>query len=292
MSMYMSTFLDLEAGVSCDNKVNFLYKASNKDFITEGDSSDGMTKLTAFDKATTLMVDDKSLFNMPASELLVLQCFCGWEESVVLHIGWCMWLDLGIKATFITPLMKAMVWIEANISPNLKKWLFDIPGVVCRNQKVLLHTISPKDSQHALASSRTNPYMPICWVTVCHGHSQAVGSQPEPNLFDPAALEKTGHHAMKEGWSSHHFWGSMYDHDLLVLQIYFSQLNIANEIPQKGGACYKMVWMDTVRIMPIGGSEVECMPWSLQECMWLGKAISNCHPWVKALRWIWMESAE
>ncbi|KAK0492879.1 hypothetical protein EDD18DRAFT_1357256 [Armillaria luteobubalina] len=203
---------------------------------------------------------------MPASELLVLQCFCGWEESVVLHIGRCMRPDLGIKAAFITLLVKATVWIEADISPNLKKWLFDIPGVVHRNQQVLLHTISPKDSRRALASSITNPYMPGCWVMVRHGHSRgnigivskmypwgcnvlimprlylphdtdrwriAVGSQPEPSLFDPAALEQTGHHAVKEGGLSHHFQGSMYDHDLLVRRIYFSQLNIANEIPQK-----------------------------------------------------------
>ncbi|KAK0500975.1 hypothetical protein EDD18DRAFT_1348410 [Armillaria luteobubalina] len=291
-----STFLDLKAGVSHDDEVDSPYEASDEDFIAEEDSSDSMTESMAFDKATTSTVDDESqawtsflerarsrandlqslletdvrsdigLFNMPASELLVLQCFCGWEESVVLHIGWCAQPDLGIKAAFITPLVKATVWIEANISPNLKKWLFDIPGVIRRNQQVLLHTISPEDSRRALASSITNPYMPGCWVTVRHGRSRgnvgivskmypwgcnvlvvprlylphdtdrqriAVGSQPEPSLFDPAALEQTGHHAMKEGWSSHHFRGSTYDHDLLVRRIYFSQLDIANEIPQK-----------------------------------------------------------
>ncbi|KAK0474653.1 hypothetical protein EDD18DRAFT_1116438 [Armillaria luteobubalina] len=178
-----STFLDLEAGVSRDDKVDSLYEDSDEDFIAEEDSADSMTESTAFDRATASTVDDKSqawmsflerarscandlkssletevrsdigLFDMPASELLVLQCFCGWEESVVLHIGWCAWPELGIKAAFITPLMKEMVWIEADLSPNLKKWLFDIPGVVRRNQQVLLHTISPDDSWRALASS-------------------------------------------------------------------------------------------------------------------------------------------
>ncbi|KAK0484198.1 hypothetical protein EDD18DRAFT_1361758 [Armillaria luteobubalina] len=282
IDIWLSTFLDLEAGVSRDDEVDSPYEDSNEDFIAEEDSADSMTESTAFDRATASMVDDKSqawtsflerarscandlkssletevrsdisLFDMPASELLVLQCFCGWEESVVLHIGRCMRPELGIKAAFITPLVK--------------ETLFDIPGVVRRNQQVLLHTISPEDSQHALASSVTNPYMPGCWVTVCHGRSQgnigivskmypwgckvlimprlylphdmdrrriAVGSQPEPNLFDPAALEQTGHHVVKEGQSSHCFRRSTYDHDLLVHRIYFSQLDIANEVPQK-----------------------------------------------------------
>ncbi|KAK0473817.1 hypothetical protein EDD18DRAFT_1117158 [Armillaria luteobubalina] len=239
---------------------------------------------------------------MPASELLVLQCFCGWEESVVLHIGRCMRPDLGIKATFITPLVKAMVWIEADISPNLKKWLFDIPGVVHRNQQVLLHTISPEDSRHALASSIRNPYMPGCWVMVCHGRSRgnvgivskmypwgckvlivprlylphdmdrwriAVGSQPEPNLFDPAALEQTGHHTVKEGQSSHCFQGSMYDHDLLVRHIYFSQLDIANEITQKLADLFAQSGH------PLVHRNIGSLPRVSEWCFQVGKAITD-----------------
>ncbi|KAK0505586.1 hypothetical protein EDD18DRAFT_1098922 [Armillaria luteobubalina] len=276
---HYSTFLDLKAGVSRDDEVNSPYKASDEDFIAEEDSSDGTTESMAFDKATTSTVDDKSqawtsflerarsrandlqslletdvrsdigLFDMPASELLVLQCFCGWEESVVLHIGRCTRPDLGIKAAFITPLMKATVWIEADISPNLKKWLFDIPGVVRRNQQVLLHTISPEDSQHALAST--------------------VGSQPEPSLFDPAALEQTGHHAMKEGRSSHRFWGSTYDHDLLVHHIYFSQLDIANEIPQKLANLFVQSGHPLVR------RNIGNLPRVSEWCFEVGKAITD-----------------
>ncbi|KAK0479085.1 hypothetical protein EDD18DRAFT_1113950 [Armillaria luteobubalina] len=274
-NMVKSTFLDLEAGISHDNEVDSPYKDSDKDFIAEEDSVDSMTESMAFDRATALMVDDESQAwtsfleraRSHANDLKSsLETECGWEESVVLHIGQCAWSELGIKAAFITLLMKETVWIEADLSPNLKKWLFDIPGVICRNQQVLLHTISPEDSWRALASSVTNPYMPGCWVTVRHGHSRgdvgivikmypwgckvlivprlylphdtdrqqiAVGSQPEPNLFDPAALEQTGHHAVKEGQSSHCFWRLTYNHDLLVRWIYFSQLDIANEIPQK-----------------------------------------------------------
>ncbi|KAK0476563.1 hypothetical protein EDD18DRAFT_1383272 [Armillaria luteobubalina] len=258
-NMVKSTFLDLEAGISRDDKVDSPYKDSDEDFIAEEDSVDSTTESMAFDRATASTVDNESqawtsflerarscandlkssletevrsdigLFDMPASELLVLQCFCGWEESVVLHIGWCARPELGIKAAFITPLVKETVWIEADLSPNLKKWLFDIPGVVRRNQQVLLHTISPEDSW-LLGNSSSWPFTRRCRD---NRRRIAVGSQPEPNLFDPAALEKTGHHAMKEGQSSHCFQRSMYDHDLLVCQIYFSQLDIANEIPQK-----------------------------------------------------------
>ncbi|KAK0493671.1 hypothetical protein EDD18DRAFT_1108036 [Armillaria luteobubalina] len=233
MSIYTSMFLDLKAGVSCNDEVDSPYEASNKDFIAEEDSSDGTTKSMAFDKATTSTVDDESQAwtsflerarSCANDSQSSLETDCGWEESVVLHIGQCTQPDLGIKATFITPLMKATVWIEADISPNLKKWLFDIPGVIHRNQQVLLHTISPEDSQ-LLGNGSSWLFTRQCRDTV--------GSQPEPNLSDPAALEQTGHHAMKEGQSSHRFQGLMYDHDLLVCCIYFSQLNIANKIPQK-----------------------------------------------------------
>ncbi|KAK0494276.1 hypothetical protein EDD18DRAFT_1107306 [Armillaria luteobubalina] len=294
-----STFLDLEAGVSHDDEVDSPYEDSNEDFIAEEDSADSTTESTAFDRATASMVDDKSqawtsflerarscandlkssletevrsdigLFDIPASELLVLQCFCGWEESVVLHIGRCTRLELGIKAAFITLLVKETVWIEADLSPNLKKWLFDIPGVIRRNQQVLLHTISPKDSRRALASSVTNLYMSGCWVTVRHGRSRGDVGIPEPNLFNPAALEKTGHHAVKEGQSSHRFWRSTYDHDLLVRQIYFSQLNIANEIPQKLADLFAQ------SAHPLVHRNIGSLPRVSEWCFQVGKAITD-----------------
>ncbi|KAK0477518.1 hypothetical protein EDD18DRAFT_1378261 [Armillaria luteobubalina] len=292
----MSTFLDLEAGVSRDDEVDSPYEDSNKDFITEEDSADSTTESTAFDRATASTVDDESqawtsflerarsrandlkssletevrsdigLFDMPASELLVLQCFVSDVFILLVVSVLIVFFKVWLGGKCCVAHWAETVWIEADLSPNLKKWLFDIPGVVRRNQQVLLHTISPEDSWRALASSVTNLYMPGCWVTVRHGRSRgdvgivskmypwgckvlvvprlylphdtdrrriAVGSQPEPNLFDPAALEKTGHHAVKEGQSSHRFQRSTYNHDLLVRRIYFSQLDIANEIPQK-----------------------------------------------------------
>ncbi|KAK0489901.1 hypothetical protein EDD18DRAFT_1109772 [Armillaria luteobubalina] len=256
-----STFLDLEAGVSRNDEVDSPYEDSDEDFIAEEESSDSTTHSTAFDSATASTVAEESqawmsflerarscandlkssleaevrsdigLFNMPASELLLLKCFCGWEESVVLHIGRCTRPEVGIRAAFITPLVKETVWLEADMSPNLKDWLFDIPGVIRQNQQVVLHAISLKDSRR-------------CWVKVLfvprlylpHDTDRrriAIGSQPEPNLFDPAALEQAGHHVVKERQSSYCFRGSKYDHDLLTRQIYFSQLEIANEITEK-----------------------------------------------------------
>ncbi|KAK0475992.1 hypothetical protein EDD18DRAFT_1366659 [Armillaria luteobubalina] len=280
-ALHSSTFLDLEAGVSHDDEVDSLYKDSDEDFIAEEDSADSTTESMAFDRATALTVDDESqawmsflerarsrandlkssletevrsdigLFDMPASELLVLQCFISDVFILLVVSVLIVFFKVWLGGKCCVAHWAEMVWIEADLSPNLKKWLFDIPGVVCRNQQVLLHTISPEDSRHALASSVTNLYMPGivskmypwgCKVLVVprlylpHDTDRwriAVGSQPEPNLFDSAALEKTGHHVVKEGQSSHRFRRSTYDHDLLVRRIYFSQLDIANEIPQK-----------------------------------------------------------
>ncbi|KAK0479037.1 hypothetical protein EDD18DRAFT_1114002 [Armillaria luteobubalina] len=242
-----STFLDLEASVSHDDEVDSPYEDSDEDFIAEEESSDGTTHSTAFDSAAASMVAEESQVWMSflerarshANDLKSsLETECGWEESVVLYIGRCARPEVGIRAAFITPLVKETVWLEADVSPNLKDWLFDIPGVVCQNQQVVLHAISTKDSRRALTSSVENPFMPGCWVKLYLPHDTdrrriAVGSQPEPNLFDPAALEQAGHHVVKEQQSSYCFQGSKYDHDLLARRIYFSQLEIANEITEK-----------------------------------------------------------
>ncbi|KAK0214511.1 hypothetical protein IW262DRAFT_1300598 [Armillaria fumosa] len=173
-----STFLDLEAGVSCKDEVDSLYEDNNEDFITEEDSSDGMTDSTAFDRATALTVAEESQAWMSFLERArshanglksSLETDCGWEESVVLHIGWCMQPELGIKTAFISSLV---------------------------------------------------------------GETGDIGI-PEPKLFDLAAIEQARHYVVKEGQSSYCFQGSKYDHDLLAHQIYFSQLEIANEITKK-----------------------------------------------------------
>ncbi|KAK0472123.1 hypothetical protein EDD18DRAFT_1370524 [Armillaria luteobubalina] len=290
----VSAFLDLEAGVSRDDEVDSPYEDDDESFIAEEEDSDVTTDSTAFEVASTVADEsqawtsflerarsranrlessletdvrsDIGLFDVPASELLVLKCFCGWEESVVLHIGRCTRPELGIKAAFIMPLVEEKVWLEATMSPKLKDWLFDIPGVVHRNRQVLLHAISSEDSRRALASAVTNPFMPGCWVKVRHGRSRGdvgivskmypwgckvllapklelppdtdkrrrcLSSQSEPKLFNVMAIEKAGHRVMKEGPSSYRFRGSIYDHDLLARRLYFSQIEIATEITEK-----------------------------------------------------------
>ncbi|KAK0484123.1 hypothetical protein EDD18DRAFT_1112175 [Armillaria luteobubalina] len=228
MSIYIiktsnkSTFLDLEAGVSCDDEVDSPYEDSDENFITEEDSADSTTESMAFDRATALMVDNKSQAWMSflertrsgANDLKSsLETECGWEESVVLHIGQCAQPELGIKAAFITLLMKEMK-PASSASHHLSRRQPACIGKQC-NKSIYARLLG-----NSLSWTFTR------WRI-------AVGSQPEPNLFDPAALEQTGHHVVKEEQSSHYFWRSTYDHDLLVCWIYFSQLDIANEIPQK-----------------------------------------------------------
>ncbi|KAK0478117.1 hypothetical protein EDD18DRAFT_1364787 [Armillaria luteobubalina] len=297
--MPMSAFLDLEAGVARDDEVNSPYEDEEEgSFIVEENDWDGMTDSTAFEvfaKATAPLVAAegqrwsnfleraKSRANVPkislesdvrfdiglfdvVPELLVLKCFTGWEEIMVLHIGRCARPELGIKAAFIMPLVEEKVWLEATMSSSLKDWLVDIPGVVRRNQQVVLHAISPEDSRRALSSTIENPFVSGCWVKVRHGRSRGdvgivskvypwgsevlfvprlhlphdtdkrrhcLSSRSEPKLFNPTALEQAGHRVVKEGRSSYHFRGSMYNHDLLARRLYFSQIEIATEITEK-----------------------------------------------------------
>ncbi|KAK0482833.1 hypothetical protein EDD18DRAFT_1362371 [Armillaria luteobubalina] len=321
----VSAFLDLEAGVSCDDEVDSPYEDDDESFIAEEEDSDITTDSTAF-KVTSTVADesqvwtsflerarscanhpessletdvrsDIGLFDVPASELL-----CGWEESVVLHIGRCARPELGIKAAFIMPLVEEKVWLEATMSPKLKDWLFDIPGVVHQNRQVLLHAISSEDSPCALASAVTNPFMPGCWVKVRHGHSRGdvgivskmypwgckvllapklelppdmdkqrrcLSSQSEPKLFNVMAIEKAGHRVMKEGPSSYHFWGSIYDHDLLTRRLYFSQIEIATEITEK--LAYLFVQLGH----PLVHRSIHVLPRVSEWCFQVGEVITD-----------------
>ncbi|KAK0440678.1 uncharacterized protein EV420DRAFT_1485886 [Desarmillaria tabescens] len=108
----------------------------------------------------------------------------------------------GVKAAFIMPLMEKQVWLEADMSASLKNWLVDIPGVVHRNQQVVLHAVSPHESRRVLSSTLTPPFVPGSWVKVRRGNLQGdVGM------------------------------GSTYEHDLLVSRIVFSLIEIARKIP-------------------------------------------------------------
>ncbi|KAK0471695.1 hypothetical protein IW261DRAFT_1424938 [Armillaria novae-zelandiae] len=277
--LQMSTFLDLEAGVAQDDEVDSPCEDDEQDnfIVGEDDQWDDAAHSTAFRDfyrvAASLLADQSQAWNSflerarsRANVPRPLENDSGWEESVVLHIGRCAQPELGIKAAFIIPLVEEKVWLEANISSRLKDWLVEIPGVVHRNQQVVLHAISPEDSQHALSSTMTNPFMPGCWVKVRHGRlrgevgmaskmypsgcnvllapkldlhhdrdkqGQCPNSESEPKLFNVMAIEKAGYCVLEKGPSSYRFQGFMYDHDLLTCQLYFSQIEIANEIPNK-----------------------------------------------------------
>ncbi|KAK0502069.1 hypothetical protein EDD18DRAFT_1100564 [Armillaria luteobubalina] len=283
---HTSVFLDIEAGVSQDDEVDSPYEDDDhENFIVEEDDWDDTAHSTTSEvsdrAATPSVVDEsqdwnnfldraRSRANMPstlesdvrfdnglfdvAPELWVLNCFSGWEESMVMHIGRCARPELGIKAAFIIPLVEEKVWLEASISSSLKDWLVEIPGVIRRDQQVMLHAISLEDSRRTLSMTVKNPFMPGCWVKVHHGRSkgevgivllapkldlphdrdkQHPSSQSEPKLFNVTAIEKAGYRVLKEGPSNYRFRGFMYDHDLLARRIYFSQIEIADEIPDK-----------------------------------------------------------
>ncbi|KAK0491866.1 hypothetical protein EDD18DRAFT_1109606 [Armillaria luteobubalina] len=141
---FTSTFLDLEASVSRDDEVDSPYKDNDEDFIAEEDSSDGTTgsmTFEVFDRGTASTVAEESQAwtsfleraRSHANELKSsLETDCGWEESVVLHIGRCAQPELGIKAAFITPLVAET------------GWLFDIPGVVHEINKLCFTPSLPK----------------------------------------------------------------------------------------------------------------------------------------------------
>ncbi|KAK0471805.1 hypothetical protein IW261DRAFT_1424890 [Armillaria novae-zelandiae] len=281
--LIVSAFLDLEAGVSRKDEVDSLYENNDENFIAEEDDSDGTTNSMAFKVfggATTSTIPDENQawtsflgrarscanglkdsletdvrsnirFDVPTSEILVLKCFCGWEESVVLHIGWCTRPELGIKAAFMMPLVEEKIWLEANVSLKLKDWLFDIPGVVHWNQQVLLHVISLEDSRHALASTVQNPFM------------------PELKLFDATAIEKAGYRVGKDGASNYRFRGLMYDHDLHARRIYFSQMEIANEITEK--LAFLFVWSGH----PLVRRSIRALPRVSEWCFQVGEVVTD-----------------
>ncbi|KAK0494007.1 hypothetical protein EDD18DRAFT_1107515 [Armillaria luteobubalina] len=208
-------FWTLKLVYLADDEVDSPYEDDDESFIAEEEDSDVTTDSTAFkmkvrhgssflerarsranrpeSSLETDVRSDIGLFDVPASELLVLKCFCGWEEIVVLHIGRCARPELGIKAAFIMPL------VEEKSSTGTRQ--------------VLLHAISSEDSQ-------------CCWVKVSHGRSRGnvgivskmypwgckvllapklelppdmdkqrrcLSSQSEPKLFNVMAIEKAGH---------------------------------------------------------------------------------------------------
>ncbi|KAK0468525.1 hypothetical protein IW261DRAFT_1426353 [Armillaria novae-zelandiae] len=300
--LQMSAFLDLEAGVAQDDKVDSPCEDDEQDnfIVGEDDQWDDAAHSTAFRDfyrvAASLLADQSQAWNSflerarsRANVPRPLENDSGWEESVVLHIGRCARPELGIKATFIIPLVEEKVWLEANISSRLKDWLVEIPGVVRHNQQVVLHAISPEDSRR-------------CWVKVRHGRSrgevgmaskmypwgcnvllapkldlhhdrdkwgQCLNSESEPKLFNVMAIEKAGYRVLEKGPSSYRFRGFMYDHDLLTHRLYFSQIEIANEIPDKLACLFAQSAHPLVR------KSLQTLPRVSEWCFQVGEVITD-----------------
>ncbi|KAK0488092.1 hypothetical protein EDD18DRAFT_1110699 [Armillaria luteobubalina] len=147
--------------------------------------------------------DDVSIHDVP-SEFWVLTVFAGWEDVVIFHIGCCARPEHRIKAAFMMLLLEKQVWLEAEMSALLKEWLKDIPGVHIRDQQLLIHSISPQDG---------------------------IGTPLTTKSYKPL-LDGTEKVKVVKKTEEQYLWhGFVYEHDLLVRRVNFSQVELAREIP-------------------------------------------------------------
>ncbi|KAK0476890.1 hypothetical protein IW261DRAFT_1566954 [Armillaria novae-zelandiae] len=159
-----------------------------------------------------------SIHDVPP-EFWALSVFPGWEDIVVFHIGRCARPELGIKAAFIMPLLEKQVWLEVEMSYTLKAWLQDIPGVRLRNQQPILHALSPLDGFGAPLSTNS---------------SKPLDDNLAPKLFNRGAIELDGSEKLKvlNKGEERYLWRDLvYEYDLLVRHISFSQVEMARKIP-------------------------------------------------------------
>ncbi|KAK0471632.1 hypothetical protein IW261DRAFT_1425062 [Armillaria novae-zelandiae] len=210
-----------------------------------------------------------SIHDVPP-EFWALSVFPGWEDIVVFHIGRCARPELGIKAAFIMPLLEKQVWLEVEMSYTLKAWLQDIPGVRLRNQQPILHALSPLDGFGApLSTNSSKPLVVGSWVRIrrgkskgdtgmvgkvypwgCkvlliprldpsardkkHGKRRRLDDNLAPKLFNRGAIELDGSEKLKvlNKGEERYLWRDLvYEYDLLVRRISFSQVEMAREIP-------------------------------------------------------------
>ncbi|KAK0227726.1 hypothetical protein IW262DRAFT_1454898 [Armillaria fumosa] len=212
--------------------------------------------------------DDSSIHDVPP-KFWVLTVSSGWEDVVVFHIGRCARPEHGIKAAFIMPLLKKQVWLEAEMSTMLKEWLKEIPGVRIRNQQPIVHAVSPQDGIGApLTNKSYKPLVVGSWVQIRRGifrgdtamvskvyswgckillvprldpsvrdHKNSkrrrLDDKLAPKLFDRGAIELDGTEkvkVIKKAEERYHWRGCVYEHDLLVRRVNFSQVEMAREI--------------------------------------------------------------
>ncbi|KAK0466567.1 hypothetical protein IW261DRAFT_1426837 [Armillaria novae-zelandiae] len=210
-----------------------------------------------------------SIHDVPP-EFWALSVFPGWEDIVVFHIGRCARPELGIRAAFIMPLLEKQVWLEVEMSYTLKAWLQDIPGVRLCNQQPILHALSPLDGFGApLSTNSSKPLVVGSWVRIrrgkskgntgmvgkvypwgCkvlliprldpsardkkHGKRRRLDDNLTPKLFNHGAIELDSSEKLKvlNKGEERYLWRDLvYEYDLLVCRISFSQVEMAREIP-------------------------------------------------------------
>ncbi|PBK79269.1 hypothetical protein ARMGADRAFT_1040932 [Armillaria gallica] len=323
----MSTFLDLEASVAHEDvESSDSQDEDEEDFIADeeeewDDRTDSQTTDLFADLSTSSVGEDRwggllerAIVRASASEVLldgsegfnlglldaapgfwVLSCFPGWEDIVVFHIGRCARPEQGVKAAFIMPLIEKQVWLEADMSADLKSWLVDIPGVVRRNQQVVLHAVSPEESRRALSSTLPPVVIPGSWIKVRHGPSRGdigmvsklypwgckvllvpmfdpsdrtyrrrLGPKSIPKLFYPAAVN-----AIEKGHSCFHSLGFTYEHDLLTRRFHFSLIQSALVIPGSLATVFAQSQHPKIR------RNIGCLPRILEWCFQVEEKITD-----------------
>ncbi|KAK0187049.1 hypothetical protein F5146DRAFT_1004017 [Armillaria mellea] len=180
----MSAFLDLEASVAHDD-VESSDSEDDDDFIADekewdcGDMTESPTADLFADISTPSVEEDRwddlmerARIHASTSEKL-LDSNEGFKLGL-LDAAPGLWVlsCWGIKAAFIMPLSEKGVWLEADVSADLKSWLVNIPGVVHHNQQVVLHAVSHKDSRCTLSSTTPPVVMPGSWIKVHRGPSK------------------------------------------------------------------------------------------------------------------------
>ncbi|KAK0184208.1 hypothetical protein F5146DRAFT_1145616 [Armillaria mellea] len=163
------------------------------------------------------------------------------------------------------------------MSVDLKSWLVDIPGVVHRNQQVVLHAVSHEESQCMLSSTLPPVVIPGNWIKVHHGPSKGdIGMVSKlypwgckmllsiPKLFDPTAVN-----AIEKGHLCYRSLGSTYKYDLLIRWFDFSLIQSALDIL----GCLTTVFAQSRH--PQICQNISCLPRILEWCFQIGDKIMD-----------------
>ncbi|KAK0474819.1 hypothetical protein IW261DRAFT_1422668 [Armillaria novae-zelandiae] len=256
--MLQSAFVDLEAGVdheevleaSEEEITDFIQDAPDEDDISDVDDAPTAgpstvapvlgipeqekmwtdllerASLRATRGQTVPDTNNKNSIHDVPPEFWALSIFPGWEDIVVFHIGRCARPELGIKAAFIMPLLEKQVWLEVEMSYTLKAWLQDIPRSLVPGSE--FDEESPKATQEW--SARLDPSA----RDKKHGKRRRLDNNLAPKLFNRGAIELDGSEKLKvlNKGEERYLWRDLvYEYDLLVRRISFSQVEMAREIP-------------------------------------------------------------